>query len=80
MPDGYASLEEFHADFIEQVHGSTPYKTHPLGQSARQGIQSPMNLLFDDRPVVQNYIKALHEPVQAYIDQLVQDPTNPMTS
>ena len=80
VPVGYASLEEFHADFIEQVHGSTPYKTHPLGQSARQGIQSPMNLLFDDRPVVQNYIKALHEPVQAYVDQLGRDPANPMTS
>ena len=80
VPDGYASLDEFHADFVEQVHGRSPYKTHPLGQSARQGIQSPINLLFDKRPVVQNYIKALHEPVQAYLDQLGHDPANPMTA
>ncbi|MAK62325.1 MAG: hypothetical protein CMK09_15250 [Ponticaulis sp.] len=80
VPEGYSSLEEFHEDFIEQVHGRSPYKTHPLGQSARQGIQSPINLLFDKRPVVQNYIKALYEPVQAYLDQLGHDPENPMTA
>lgn len=80
VPKGYASMEEFHADFIEQVHGKSPFKTHPLGQSARQGIQSPRNLVYDERPVVQNYIEALHKPVQAYVDQLGQDPDNPLTS
>ncbi|MAP93712.1 MAG: hypothetical protein CMK07_02060 [Ponticaulis sp.] len=80
LPDGYASLDEFHADFIEQVHGKSAYKTHPLGQSARQGIQSPMNLMFDERPVVQNYIKQLYEPVQAYVDALGHDPNNPITA
>ena len=80
VPDGYRSLEDFHADFIEQVHGRSPYKTHPLGQSARQGIQSPLNLLFDDRPVVQSYIRALHEPVQDFVSQMGRDPANPMTA
>lgn len=80
VPDGYSSLEEFHDDFIEQVHGHSAFRTHPLGQSARLGIQSPRNLIFDERPVVQNYIKALHAPVQAYVDQMGHDPNNPMTS
>lgn len=80
VPNGYRSLEEFHADFIEQVHSSSVFRTHPLGQSARQGIQSPRNLVYDERPVVKNYIKALHDPVRAYVDQMGHDPANPMTS
>lgn len=80
VPNGYSTLEEFHADFIEQVHGASVFKTHPLGQSARQGIQSPRNLVHDDRPVVREYIKALHAPVQAYVDQMGHDQDNPMTS
>lgn len=80
VPNGYSSLDDFHAEFIEQVHGSSVFKTHPLGQSARQGIQTPRNLVFDDRPVVKAYISALHEPVQDYLDQLGSDPDHPVTA
>ncbi len=80
VPHGYNSLEEFHADFIEQVHGSSAFKTHPLGQSARQGIQTPRNLVFDDRPVVKAYIEALHAPVREYLAKIGNGADHPVTA
>lgn len=80
VPSGYTSLEDFHADFIDQVHGSSEFRTHPLGQSARQGIQSPRNLLHDHRPVVQNYIKMLYEPVAEYLYHIGRDADHPLTA
>lgn len=80
IPREYSSLEAFHADFIEQVHGSSAFRTHPLGQSARQGIQTPRNLVYDDRSVVKAYIEALYAPVRAYIGKLGNGSGHPYTA
>lgn len=80
VPKGYQSMEAFHEDFIEQVHGKAPFLTHPLGQSARQGTQVQLNFMFDDRPVVKAYFQALHQPVREYLSQVGNDPGNPLTA
>jgi tetratricopeptide (TPR) repeat protein len=72
-PQGYRSTAEFNAALREQLMRLHVLDTHPLDQSLRHGSQTTRSLLHVDDPVVKQYLAALHEPIQAYME-LMRDP------
>lgn len=75
-PRGYASIVEFNSALKESVERLHVLETHPLDQSLRHGSQTTRSLLAVDDPVIKQYLKALEEPIRAYIATM-QKPHHP---
>lgn len=80
VPDGFATIEAFNAAFIEALAPVRGFTTHPLDQSLRLGVQTSRDLVTTPDPVIQAYIEALKEPIQAYIDEIGCSPAHPLTA
>lgn len=75
-PNGYATMAEFNAALKASVERLHVLETHPLDQSLRGGSQTTRSLLAVDDPVIKQYLRALEEPIRAYIATM-QKPDHP---
>lgn len=66
-PPGYANTAEFNAALRERLERLHVLETHPLDQSLRHGSQTTRSLLTLDDPTIKQYLRALEEPIRAYI-------------
>lgn len=75
-PSGYADMAAFNAALKESLNRLHVLETHPLDQSLRHGSQTTRSLLAVDDPVIKQYLRALEEPIRAYISTM-QKPHHP---
>src|SRR3990167_1236580 len=68
-PPGWRSAEQYVDDLIEALDRHHHYKSHPFGQSVRNGSQlQSLNAHAD--PAIRAVTEAVRGPIQSYIDQL----------
>lgn len=75
-PAGFRTIEDFNAALREALVQLHVLEAHPLDQSLRNGSQTTRSLLYVADPAIQAYLKALDEPIRAYMD-LMRDPDHP---
>lgn len=66
-PSGYADAAAFNRALAAALAPLHATEAHPLGQSLRGGSQTTTSLLRSTDPVIGAYLKALEEPIRAYI-------------
>lgn len=66
-PAGFASIADFNAALRGSLNRLHVLETHPLDQSLRHGSQTTRSLLTIDDPIIKQYLRALEEPIRAYI-------------
>lgn len=79
VPDGFESLEAFNQAFLKALEKYRIFKTHPLDQSLRHGIQTPRGLYTIPDKVIQSYFKALEAPIISFLADIGSGPTHPLT-
>ncbi|MEK9209799.1 putative 2OG-Fe(II) oxygenase [Sphingomonas sp. 2378] len=70
VPPGWSSLAAFLDDLAETLRARHAWRTHPLGQSLRQGSQTQEDLSKVDHPVLRALFAALDTPIRAHLAQL----------
>jgi tetratricopeptide (TPR) repeat protein len=80
VPEGFDSLEEFNAAFLEALGRWHNFRTHPLDQSLRDGSQTPRNLTTIDDPVIKAFYRALDEPIRQYMADVGTGKEHPLTA
>ena len=80
VPEGFDSIEDFNAAFLQALDQWQPYVTHPLDQSLRDGSQTPRDLTCIDDPVVRAYVEALDQPIRQYMKDVGDSPDHPLTA
>ncbi|MGE0741385.1 MAG: tetratricopeptide repeat protein [Hyphomonadaceae bacterium] len=79
-PPGFANIEAFNQALRAALEPLHVLETHPLDQSLRHGSQTTRSLLTLKDDVVEAYIRALEEPIRAYIDAMgAPDPRHPLS-
>ena len=69
-PQGWSSLTAYLADLkaaLERLHS---LRTHPVGQSLRQGTQTGQSLRHSDDPAIRALFQAIDGPIRAHIAEL----------
>ncbi len=66
-PAGWASLELFLADLAATLAKLHPFRTHPVGQSVRQGSQTHRSLSLSDDPAIRAFFEAVDGPIRRHI-------------
>ena len=79
-PDGWADMASFQADLVTALNERHLFDAQPLDQSLRGGTQTPRGLLGDPDPVIQAFLGALREPIEAYRQLIGYDAKQPMLS
>ena len=80
MPEGFGSLDDFNAAFLDALEKWHEFRHHPLDQTLRHGSQTSRDLVTIDEPVFRAYFRALDEPIRAYMDAVGSSPSHPLTS
>ena len=80
VPEGFSSIEDFNAAFLEALDRQSIFKTHPLDQSLREGVQTPRGLMDIPDPVIEAYIKALDAPIRQYMADIGTAPDHLLTA
>ena len=80
VPQGFDTIEQFNAAFVEALVPVRGFTTHPLDQSLRLGQQTSRDLATTPDPIIQAYIEALRGPIEAYIDEIGAAPGHPLTA
>ena len=80
VPDGFDSIEDFNAAFLEALDRWHTYKLRPLDQSLRDGTQTPRDLTSIDDPVIQAFVQALDEPIRQYMSDVGTGAEHPLTA
>lgn len=80
VPEGFETREAFNAAFLRLLNDMTPFQMHPLSQSLRGGAQAPHNLSKIQHPLLEAYFKALHQPINTYMQRLGASPDHPMSA
>jgi predicted Zn-dependent protease len=75
-PRGFATVAAFNEALTASLNKLHVLDAYPLDQSLRNGSQTTRGLLSVDDPIIQAYIKALDEPIRAYMG-LMRDPDHP---
>jgi tetratricopeptide (TPR) repeat protein len=73
VPPGWSSLEAYLSDLRDSLQSLDRLRGHPIGQSLRQGVQSPQCLTRLADPVIQAFFAAIDPPLRAYLDDLRRD-------
>ena len=69
-PDGWSSLSAYLVDLkaaLERLHN---LRTHPVGQSLRQGTQTGQSLRHSQDPAIQAFFQAIDGPIRAHVAEL----------
>lgn len=69
-PDGWPTLEAYLADLAIALKGLHQLRAHPIGQSLRNGTQTPQCLSRSDDPVIQAFFTAVDAPIRDYLEAL----------
>ncbi len=78
-PEGYGSLAEYNEILKKTLDEMHEFSEHPLDQSLRHGIQTPVDLRLVDHPVLKAHFKALDAPIRAYMQEIGNaDPNHPL--
>ncbi|NNF49814.1 MAG: tetratricopeptide repeat protein [Woeseiaceae bacterium] len=80
VPDGFETIEDFNAAFLEALEPWHQYETHPLDQSLRDGSQTPRDLTTIDDPVIQAFYRALDVPIRQYMADVGSGDDHPLTA
>lgn len=72
VPHGWDSLPDYLNDLARALEAQHAYSRHPIGQSLRQGSQTPVDLRRVDDPVIQSFFKAIDGPIRRHLAQLGQ--------
>lgn len=75
-PNGYSDMEQFNAALKDALASEHSFKSAPLDQSLRAGIQTRNDLRFSSNPVIQAFFTALDEPIRDYIAHIGYDPSH----
>ncbi|WP_026941379.1 putative 2OG-Fe(II) oxygenase [Hellea balneolensis] len=77
-PKGYKNISSFNdalKDCLEQYHG---FKSEPLNQSLRIGIQTDTDLAIIDDPVLKSFFEVIDAPIVNYIKKIGYEPNHPL--
>ena len=69
-PSGWSSLSAYLAELkaaLERLHS---LRTHPIGQSLRQGTQTGQSLQRSEDPAIRAFFQAIDGPIRAHIAEL----------
>ncbi len=72
-PPGWSSLEAYLADLRASLKSLHTLRGHPVGQSARGGVQTPQCLTRLADPVIKAFFTAIAPPLRAYLEAVSQD-------
>ena len=70
VPPGWSSLAAFLDDLAETLRARHAWRTHPLGQSLRQGSQTQEDLSKVDHPVLRALFAGRVTPIRAHLAQM----------
>lgn len=80
IPDGFTSVDDFNTAFATEIVAPARFAQHPIGQSARSGVQNPLNIGDDASELVRAYVQALEEPISTYLGSIGNDQAHPLTA
>lgn len=80
VPQGFDTLEDFNAAFLDALDRWQPYALRPLDQSLRDGTQTPRDLISIDDPVIRAFVRALDEPIRRYMHDVGSGAGHPLTA
>jgi tetratricopeptide (TPR) repeat protein len=80
VPDGFADIATFNAAFLSSLAKLHSNSAHPLGQSLREGIQTPRDLTSIDDPVFKAFYEALDAPIRQYMADVGSGADHPLTA
>jgi tetratricopeptide (TPR) repeat protein len=66
-PEGWSSLDAYLVDLAAGLEGLHHHQAHPIGQSLRNGAQTPRNLKRSENPAIQAFFPALEQSIADYI-------------
>jgi len=72
-PQGWTSLEAYLADLKVSLEGLHRLRGHPIGQSLRNGTQTPQSLDRIQDPAIMAFFNAIDLSVQTYLASLERD-------
>lgn len=72
-PDGWPNLTAFLSDLKTTLRELHTAVAHPIGQSLRNGTQTPQSLNRLDHPVLKGYFQSIDAPIRAYLDGLEEN-------
>ena len=70
VPEGWESLDVYLYDLARALETQHGYSRHPIGQSLRQGSQTPIDLRRVDDPVIQSFFTAIDRPIREHLKRL----------
>ena len=79
-PAGYKTIDAFNSalkDCLEQYHS---FKSEPLNQSLRMGIQTDTDLAVINDPVLKSFFEMVDEPILDYMKKIGHDAIHPLKS
>jgi Flp pilus assembly protein TadD len=79
VPQGWSSIEDFHAELIPVLRERHRFVAPPLDQSLRGGTQTPGGLAGDPHPVIRAFLEAINGPIEEYCRRLGNDPDHPLS-
>jgi Flp pilus assembly protein TadD len=79
-PPGWQSMAEFNAALTEVLRKRHLFRTHPLGQSLRNGSQTARSLTAERDPVIQALLGAFAAPIADYVAALGSDLGHPISA
>jgi tetratricopeptide (TPR) repeat protein len=80
VPNGFETIEDFNAAFLEALEPWHRYETHPLDQTLRDGSQTPRDLTTIDDPVIKAFYRALDVPIRQYMADVGSGDDHPLTA
>ncbi len=78
-PNGWSSLSGFLSDLAASLERRHPLRTHPIGQSLRNGTQTQQRLDRSDDPVIAAFFHAIDAPIHDHM-QAIGHGTDPLRS
>jgi tetratricopeptide (TPR) repeat protein len=72
-PPGWSSLASYMDDLRASLGALHRLRAHPIGQSLRNGVQTPQDLSRNEDPAIQSFFLAIRGPIEAYLDGVGQD-------
>lgn len=76
-PDGWSSLQSFHADLAQALDKRHRFASQPLDQSLRNGTQTARGLLGDPDPTIRALLRELRAVVEQYLVDIGHDAAHP---
>ncbi|TRX57233.1 tetratricopeptide repeat protein [Thalassomonas sp. M1454] len=80
VPQGYANLNEFNCDLVNELKKIHYAKSHPLEQTLKNGSQTSEKLFDYHLPLIKTLTASLKQQTSEFLQQLPQDDKHPLLS